>query len=30
VRNENEAEGKEDGQQGAHSEEDGFEMPPLV
>ena len=30
VKDENEAEGNEDGQQGAHSEEDGFEMPPLV
>ncbi len=30
VKKENETKGEEDGQQGAHSEEDGFQMPPLV
>lgn len=30
VKRENEEKGQEDGQQGAHSEEDGFQMPPLV
>jgi hypothetical protein len=30
VKRENEEKGEEDGQQGSHSAEDGFEMPPLV